>query len=105
MAKFFSIVKSIARGDILLRMRVNKLFPYILYTFVLGVISIWLSFRAELTMQKVETNKKKIENLKIEHLEKNCKITTLTRPSEMEKMLKAIGSEVRPPEKPANVIK
>ena len=57
MGVFMETVKSIGRGDILLRMRVDKLFPYILYTFALAVISIWLSYKAEITMQKVEKNK------------------------------------------------
>ena len=54
MGVFMETIKSIGRGDILLRMRVDKLFPYILYTFVLAVLSIWLSYKAEITMQKVE---------------------------------------------------
>ena len=35
-----SIMKSIISGDILLLLRVDKLFPYILYAFALGWISI-----------------------------------------------------------------
>ena len=45
-----SWIRSIISGDILLRMRVDRLFPYILYAFVLGWLSIWMSYRMEQTM-------------------------------------------------------
>ena len=105
MGVFMNTIKSIGRGDILLRMRVDKLFPFILYTFALGVVSIWLSYRAEITMQQVESNKKKIENLKIDNLDKTCEIISLTRVSSVEEMLKASGSKVKTPEKPAHRIR
>ena len=50
-------------------------------------------------------NKKKIENLKIENLEKTCKIISLTKISTIEKMLDEHGSEVKAPQKPAYRIK
>lgn len=105
MGVFKETLKSIGRGDILLRMRVDKLFPYILYTFLLAVLSIWLSYRAEITMQKVEENKRTIEELKIDNINKTCDIITLTRISTVEKMLEETGSEIKAPVKPAYRIK
>ena len=105
MGVFMETVKSIGRGDILLRMRVDKLFPYILYTFALAVISIWLSYKAEITMQKVEKNKATIENLKNDHIHKSCNIIGITRISTIETMLEESGSELKAPTKPANRIK
>lgn len=102
---FIETLRSIGRGDILLRMRVDKLFPYILYTFFLAWLSIWLSFRAEKTMYRVEVNKEKIENLKIDNANKTCEIVSLTRMSTVEKMLNDAGSSVKIPEKPAYRIK
>lgn len=98
-------VKSIARGDTLIRMRVDKLFPYILYLFILGWISIWMSLKAESAMHKIETNKATIENLKIEHVGKTCEMVRLTRISTIEEKLKQAKSEVQAPEKPALTIK
>ena len=98
-------LRSLAKGKILLKLGVDKLVPFILYTFFLAVVSIWLSYKAEITMQKVEANKKKIENLKIENLDKTCKIISLTRISTVEKMLDESGSDVKAPEKPAYRIK
>lgn len=102
---FFETLKSIGRGDILIRMRVDKLFPYILYAFFLGIFSIWLSYKAEKTMHRVESNKKIIENLKIDNANKTCEIVSLTRISTVETMLEEAGSAIRPPQKPADIIR
>ena len=102
---FIEILKSIGRGDILIRMRVDKLFPYILYTFFLGIVSIWLSYKAENTMHMVEVNKERTESLKYENANKNCEIIGLSRISTVETMLKEAESDVTVPEKPAYIIK
>lgn len=102
---FFEIMKSVGRGDFLIRMRVDKLFPYILYTVFIGIVSIWLSYKAEKTMYKVEINKNKIESLKYAHANKTCEIIGLSRISTVEKMLEEYGSKLRIPETPAYTIK
>ena len=102
---FIETLKSIGRGDILIRMQVHKLFPYILYMFLIAWISIWLSYKVEKTMYRVEVNKKIIENLKIDHANKTCEIVSLTRISTVESMLEDAGSNVKAPEKPADRIK
>ena len=96
---------AIARGDVLLKIGADRLFPYILYTFLLAVLSMWLSYKAEITMQKVEKNKEIIENLKIDNVNKTCRIISLTRISKVESLLEAAGSEVKTPQKPAYRIK
>ena len=102
---FAETLRSIGRGDILLRMRVDKLFPYILYTFALAWLSIWLSYKVEKTMYRVEVNKDRIENLKIDNANKTCEIVSMTRISTIEKMLKDAGSQVSTPIKPADRIR
>lgn len=96
---------AIARGDILLKIGADKLFPYILYTFFLAVMSMWLSYKAEITMQKVERNKALIENLKIDNVNKTCEIISLTRISTVESILESKGSQVKSQQKPAYRIK
>ena len=56
-------------------------------------------------MEFTEDNKKKIENLKIENLDKTCSIMRLTKISTIEKMLEESGSDVKAPQKPAYRIK
>ena len=98
-------LKSIGRGDILIKMQVHRLFPYILYMFFIAWVSICLSYKVEKTMYKVEANKKIIENLKIDNANKTCEIVSLTRISTVESMLEESGSKVKAPEKPADRIK
>ena len=100
-----SIVKSIISGDILLRLRVDKLFPYILYAFALGWISIFLSYKMEQTLTIVEKNKAELETMRIYHAQKTCEYVGLDRISTIEDMLRNAGSDVKAPEKPADVLK
>ncbi|MBQ2113026.1 MAG: hypothetical protein II194_07390 [Bacteroidales bacterium] len=98
------ILKSIISGDILLLMGVHRLFPYILYVFILGWVSIWMSYKAEQTMTLVERNKKELETLKIHHAQKTCEYVGLDRISTIEAMLEEKGSDVKAPVKPADII-
>lgn len=96
---------ALGRGELLTRMRVDKLFPYILYLFFLGCISIWMSYKSEQTMLTVQKNNQKIRTLKIYNAQKTYEIVGLDRIATVEKMLEEAGSEVKAPEKPADVIK
>lgn len=95
-------IKAIGYGDILLRLRVDKSLPYILYAFLLAMISIFMSYKAEQTMLKAENNKATLETLKIYHGKTTCDIVSLDRISTIETMLEGLGSEVKPPQKPAD---
>jgi hypothetical protein len=99
------VIRSIGRGDLILRMRVDKLFPYILYTFALAWASIWLSLKVEQTMLQVEKNKKTISELKITHAKKTYDLMKLNRLSTVESMLLEYGSEVKAPDKPADILR
>lgn len=96
---------SIGQGTFLIRLRVDKLFPYILVLFTLGCMNIWMSYMVEQAALKVEKNKAKLETLKIYHSHMIGEIVELNRLSTVEQMLRDAGSEVSIPEKPADVIK
>lgn len=96
---------ALGRGELLTRMRVDKLFPYILYLFFLGCISIWMSYKAEQTMLTVQKNSQKIKTLKIYNAQKTYEIVGLDRITTVEQMLEQAGSEVKAPEKPADIIR
>ena len=95
---------SLGRGDLRTRLRVDRLLPYILYLFVLGCISIWMSYHAEQTMLKVEKNNEIIRTLKIYNAQKTYELVGLDRIATVEKMLEEAGSQVKAPEKPADVL-
>ena len=99
------VIKSLGRGDFLQTLRVYRWLPYIIHLVVLGILSIWLSFSAEKTMHRVETNKDIIESLKYDNANKKCELVGLSRISTVEKMLEASGSQVRIPEVPAYTIR
>lgn len=96
---------ALGRGELLTRMRVDKLFPYILYLFFLGCISIWMSYHAEQTMLKVQKNNSTLKTLKIYNAQKTYEIVGLDRIATVERMLEEAGSEVKAPEKPADRIR
>ena len=99
------ILISIGQGNFLIRMRVHKLFPYILVLFIIGCANIWLSYEVEQAALRVEKNKKELETLKIYHSHLNGEIVELNRISTVETMLQQMGSEVRIPDKPADKIR
>ena len=96
---------ALGRGDLLTRLRVDRLLPYILYLFVLGCISIWMSYKAEQTMLKVQKNNETLRTLKIYNAQKTYEIVGLDRIATVETMLEEAGSKVKAPEKPADVIR
>ena len=96
---------ALGRGDLLTRLRVDRLLPYILYLFVLGCISIWMSYRTEQTMLKVQNNERTIRTLKIYNAQMTYELVGLDRLSTVETMLEEMGSEVKAPQKPADILK
>ena len=102
---FWETIKAIGYGDILLRLRVDKILPYILYVFLLSMISIFMSYKAEQTMLTREKNKSRLEALKIYKAQKTCEIVSLDRISTVETMLEVLGSDIKQPEKPADILK
>lgn len=96
---------SLGRGDLLLRMRVDQALPYILYAFLLGCISIWMSFQTEQTMLKVERNNETLRTLKIHNAQMTYELVGLDRLSTVETMLEDMGSEVKAPQKPADILR
>lgn len=99
------ILISIGQGNFLIRMKVHKLFPYILVLFIIGCANIWLSYEVEQAALRVEKNKKELETLKIYHSHLNGEIVELNRISTVGTMLQQMGSEVRIADKPADRIR
>ena len=99
-----NVVKSILRGELLLKLKVDKYFIHILYTFILLWMSIWLSMKIDRTLTTVERNRVELNSLEIYHAEKTAELVRLDRLSTMEENLKALGSDLAIPEKPVKII-
>jgi hypothetical protein len=91
-------------GELLLRLRFDKYFPHIIYTFFLMWMMIWLSMKIENTMVKVEKNKATLNDMKIYHAQKTVEVVSLDRISTVEDLLQKSGSDVELPVRPADRI-
>ena len=56
-------------------------------------------------MLTVQKNNDRIKTLKIEHAQKTYELVSLERIATVEKMLEEAGSDVKAPEKPADILK
>lgn len=92
---------AVLKGEFLLRLNVGRYFVHVMYTFLLIAIVIWLSLMTESTMAKVESNKAVLKELEIENAELTYEVAKAERRTTVEARLKALGSEVTEPEKPA----
>ena len=98
-------LKAILHGQFLLRLNIGRYFIHIVYTFFLFGMLIWFSLVVDSTLAKVEKNQAAIKELEIEHANLEFELRTLNRRAALEELLKASGSKVTEPEKPATVLK
>ena len=102
---FMEALKAIWKGELVLRLRADKLFIHILYLFLIIGISIYVSLMVDKTLTKVEKNKEVIKNLEVVHAQKTGQLVKLHSISTTLEGLKELKSEVGMPEKPAYTIK
>jgi len=100
-----NIVKAIFKGELLLRLHIDRYFLHIIYTFILLVATVWISLKVDTTLTKVEKNKATLAELSIYHAEMKSELVRLGRLSTVEKHLAELGSDVAAPAAPARKIK
>lgn len=100
-----NIIKAVFKGELLLRLHVDKYFVHIIYLFVLIIATVWISLKVDTTLTKVEQNKKTIHELEIYHAEMTSELVRLGRLSTVEEHLQQLGSDVAMPTRPAVQIK
>jgi len=93
------------RGEFLMRMRIDKYFPQIAYTFLLSLLAILFNLMVDKTLVKVEDNKRTLQELEIQHTQKTYELVQMTRRSNVSRLLKESGSAVSEPTTPAKVIR
>ena len=96
---------AILRGELILRLNVNKYFPQIAYTFLLFALSILFSLMVDSTLGKVEQNKLTLQELERLNSQKTFELIPLNRRSTVSTLLQEQGSEVAEPIKPAIKLK
>lgn len=92
---------AILKGQFLLRLGVDKYFLQIAWTFFLFAMFILFGLGVDVTLAKVEKNKKELQELEILHTQKRYELITLNRRSTVLSLLEQNGSKVAEPEKPA----
>lgn len=97
-----NVFMAILKGELLLRMGVDKYFIHIAYTFLLFWLIILYSMMVQGTLAKVEKNRSAVNDLKINHSYKTVQLVSLGRLQTVEDLLKEHGSDITLPEKPAD---
>ena len=96
---------SLFRGDLVLKLKADKYFPHILFTFAIIWLCIWVSMRIDKTLTKVEKNRTELSALEIYRDQKRSELEELYSIRVTEKNLEKLGSGLQRPEKPVTVIK
>ncbi|MCR5518957.1 MAG: hypothetical protein K6F21_01375 [Bacteroidales bacterium] len=94
-------ISAIITGNLLLRLNAGKYFVHIAYTFLLFWILIFESLVAENALSKVEKNNAKIREMEIIYADKTFEVASMSRRSEVQKRLEAMGSAVQEPDRQA----
>ena len=108
LADIWTLIKNsllaILQGKFLLKLDIGRFFMHIVYTFFLFAAVIWMSIMIETSMAKVERNKRTLKELEIAHSQKTFEVVSLSRRSEVDKMLGEMGSTVREAQQRATVL-
>ena len=97
-------VAAIFKGQLIFKLKIDKYFLQIAWTFLLFAMTILFSLGVDSALSKVEKNKKTLKELEILHTQKKYELITLNRRSTVSSLLEEKGSAVKEPEKPAITI-
>jgi hypothetical protein len=96
---------AILKGELLLRLQVDKLFIHIAYLFLIVFIGIYLNMKIDNTLTRLEKNKRILNDLEIYHAEKTDELVKLGRFSTVQQNLRQMGSALDTPSEPATTLK
>lgn len=97
-------LSAIFKGELLLRLKIDKYFMHIVLVFLLILGAIWISLLTDRTMTKVERNNQVIREQQFEKQVKIYEIEELSRRSKVKESLKAMGSSVGEASQPVTKI-
>lgn len=103
--KFKKVIVNICKGKFIVEMHLDRCFPHIIVLFLLSLTSMFMSYKAEQTMLQRERNKSEIEMLRIRRSQIAVKVASMDRLTTVDSKLKAMGSKLEAPQKPATIVK
>lgn len=98
------VLTAMVKGDLLLRLRLERFFMHIAFVFLLLWASILIGLGVESSLVEVEKNAKILSDMKIYHAQKTVQLVSLDRLSVVEDLLEKNGSDLAIPESPADRI-
>lgn len=98
-----NLVKSILRGDIVLKL--DRFLPHILVVAGLCALCIYVNLRFDQTMVEREQNRKALEQVKVCYSQKVCQLAEIRQVNNVVEMLASEGVDVAMPQKPARIIR
>ena len=98
-------MRSLRNGEFLLKIGADKYYIHIMYLFLLMWVSIMLSLKVDKTLARMGDNKAALEEIRINHAQKEAQLVKLHSASAAEKRLHELGSNVALPKEPATLIK
>ena len=99
------IISAVFQGKLLMKLKIDKYLPQLIYTFFLCFLAILFSLAVDNTQGKVEKNRAELKELRIENTEKEYELIMLNRRSTVERLLETKGSGLKEPEKPSEKLK
>lgn len=99
-----NIFSAIIKGNLLLRLNVDRFFIHILYVFFLAWLLILCNLLTENTLDKVEKNKAILHEKEIIWSDRTFAVAAASRRSAVEQKLREMGSSVQEPEENAIVL-
>lgn len=100
----FNFASDVFGGQFLSRMRMTGQWVFILYLFILVIIYISINLGVAKTQLTQRRNQRELKNLKADYTSKTARLQYSSKQGEIEIKLKALGSKVQKPEKPAKLV-
>jgi len=101
MSKIGNFIADLFDGELIIRLKFDKILPYILVIFFMGVSLIFIKLEIDKTLVKCNRARAELENVRIEYAKKSCQLIGLEKLSTIESMLETQGLNIGIPEKPA----
>ena len=100
----FNFTSDVFGGQFLSKMRMTGQWIFILYLFFLIILYISINLGVAKTHLTQRRNQRELKNLKADYTSKTARLQYSSKQGEIEIKLKALGSKVEKPEKPAKLV-